>query len=79
VHPCTSFVKDWAVFACKDDTLYRVPKAHNRATTHFLLRPLFIQQGTPRSTLQSTQLIFLGLTGCFLAGRHKIHSWQCCI
>jgi len=32
-----SFTKDWAVFACKDDTLYRVPKAHNRATTYFFI------------------------------------------
>ncbi|VAW68486.1 hypothetical protein MNBD_GAMMA10-90 [hydrothermal vent metagenome] len=30
-----SQAKDWAVFACKDDTLYRVPKAHNRTTTPF--------------------------------------------
>jgi len=31
-----------AVFACKDDTLYSVPKAHNRTTTHFLTTPIFI-------------------------------------
>ncbi|VAW68834.1 hypothetical protein MNBD_GAMMA10-1490, partial [hydrothermal vent metagenome] len=36
--------KDWAVFACKDDTLYRVPKAHNRATTPFLTTPIFINR-----------------------------------
>jgi len=37
-------VKDWAIFACKDDTLYRVPKAHNRTTTHFFITPAVLPE-----------------------------------
>jgi len=54
-------VKDWAVFVCKDDTLYNVPKAHSRATTHFFITPCVYKHGIPRSTLQGAQLIFSGL------------------
>jgi len=47
-------------FSCKDDTLYRMPKAHKRGAIRFFIMSHIYKHGTPRSTLQGVQLIFSG-------------------